>query len=584
MQKTITFLLVVNWFVMGGISSAQSVYLPSNHSDQQFLQRMEIRSGSSAKAFHYVLKPLERKAMMHFLQYIDSTSKNLSRTDRQIIASIRQSNAEWNTGATDSSYRPILKHFYKTPSDLYRYHDDDLFLVINPVVHLEAGQENGRDQYLYQNTRGLEIRGMINQKVGFYSFVTDNQSRFPLYVNRKIQQQRGAIPGEGWNIPYGEQGYDYFTARGYIAFQATKNIGLQFGQDRNSIGYGQRSLLLSDYSNNYLFLKVNTRLGRFHYQNIFARMVDYPQRNHGGRMYDAKFMAAHILSINLTDRFQLGFFENVVFGRSDTLSRRGFDPHYLNPIIFYRALEHHIGDPDKVALGMTWRLIAGKSLAFNGQLYIDDFLLSDVRNDLDSMWVYLGLRSERKYSDYASFRNKFGIQLGMQYVDVFGLDNLDLSIEGNWVRPFTYSHFDTSGAGKAPSASYTHYGQALAHPLGANFKEFLIGMQYQPHRDWLLKTTLITALQGKDSAGINKGSNIFLDYTTRKGDYGHTYLQGDKWKSILFQAEVAWQWRPGIWLDLRYLMRKEEFQQVTNNSGIFMMGLRINAPQRQHWF
>jgi hypothetical protein len=588
MQKAYRYILLTLLAEFSYFNSfAQSSYLPSNHEWHQFIERLEIKSGQNSHHFHSALKPIERKGMVNFLEDADSLAYRLSHTDREMITQILQSNIEWTTVTSDSSRKPVLRHFYKTPTDFYRVDEEEFFLVLNPVINMQTGRENDRDIWLYQNTRGLEVRGMINKKVGFYSYMADNQSRFPRYVMRKASEQRDAIPGEGWNIPFKQDGYDYFTARGYLAFQATKNIGIQFGQDRNFIGHGNRSLLLSDYSNNYLFLKLNTQIWKLHYQNIFARLVDFPLRTYGGRMFDAKFMAAHTLSINITDRFQLGLFENIVFGRTDTQSRRGFDAHYLNPIIFYRAVEHHIGDPDKVALGMNWRWIAGQSAAFYGQVYIDDFLLSDVRNDLDSMWVYLGLRQERKYTDFGSFRNKFGVQAGTKLIDFLGISNLDVRLEGNWVRPFTYSHYDSSGAGITPSSSYSHYRQPLAHAFGANFREYIAELHYRPHLNWSFDTRLFSAVQGMDSEGINLGGNIFRDYTSRIGDYGHTFLQGYQRNWLMLQTGVSWQWKPNIWIDFTHIYRKEDFEDPTISNklnSIFQFGLRVNAVRRDHWF
>jgi hypothetical protein len=566
------------------MASAQSSYLPAGHYLQDFTQRMEIRTGMNAPGLHTSMKPYERKALTEFITTADSAAgPRLSRTDRQIIKMIQQQNPEWHGGSIDSSARSLFGRFYNTPYDFYRYLDDELFLSINPVIYAEMGKDNQYDGWIYRNTRGIEARGMINRKVGFYSYLSDNQAVFPIYVKSKIAEQRGAIPGYGWNIPFGQKGYDFFDAHGYIAFQATRNIGFQFGQDKNFFGNGMRSLLLSNYSNHYLFFKINTQIWRFHYQNIFARMVDYPHRTYGGRIYDPKYMASHTLSINLSQRFQLGFFENVIFGRSDKVSRRTFDAHYLNPVIFYRAVEHHIGDPDKVALGMNWRWIMGRSLSWHGQVYIDDFLMSDVRNDVDSIMVRWGLRSERKYSDYASFLNKFAFQTGITWVDVLGVSNLDFRVEGNWVRPFTYSHYDTSGLGGAPAASYSHYGQALAHPLGANFREYLFSLQYQPHRDIIIRSVLMNAVQGRDSAGINLGGNIFRDYTTRRGDYGHLFLQGIQRNIFLIDNRISWQWRPGMWLDLQHIYRIEEESTILKSS-IFTAGIRINAVKRDFLF
>ena len=563
---------------------SQSTYLPSGHEWHHFIQRLEIKSGRSSEQFHFALKPLERKAMMEFLQQADTAIGRITPTDKRMIHFIGQSNAEWSDAVSDSSQRTWTGPFYKTPSDLFRYHDEELFLVINPVLHLSMGQESGVSLNPYINTRGLEVRGIINQKVGFYSYLADNQARFPMHVREKIQRQEGAIPGEGWNIPFGDGGHDFFTARGYIAFQATENIGLQFGQDRNMLGYGQRSLILSDYSNNYLFLKINTRIWHFHYQNLFARLVDWPLRTFGGRMFDAKYMAAHTLSVNLSPRFQLGVFENVVFGRSDLNSQRSFELHYLNPVIFYRAMEHHIGDPDKVSLGLFWRWIAGHRIAFYGQVYADDFHIGDIKYDLDHYLHTLGLRQERKHEQHASFRHKFALQQGLHWVDFLGLDNLDIQLEGNWVRPFVYTHYDVDGSGLRPAASYTHYSQALAHPLGANFREMLFVARYQPHLNWQFRASLFSAHQGMDSLGIHMGSNIFSDYTTRVGDYGHTFLQGEPRNWLMLGMEAAWQLRPNAWLELSYTLRNEDFMDTSTNAHIFMIGLRANALRREHWF
>ncbi|MFW5757775.1 MAG: hypothetical protein ACOCYO_03750, partial [Bacteroidota bacterium] len=257
---------------------SQSVFLPSNHPWHDFIQRLEIKNGESSTQFHEMIKPLPAKAMVQFLEKTDSTSDHLTQTDQSIIQNILQQNIEWTESVPDSSTKLLPWNIYKTPSDFYRTMNEDFFLAINPVFNLKYGREKESDLWNYQNTRGIEIRGMINQKVGFYSFITDNQARFPVYVNEKINDQQGAIPGEGWNIPFRNNGYDFFTARAYITFRATKNIGLQFGQDRNFLGSGKRSLLLSDYSQNYLFLKINTKAGKFHFQNLFSRLVDFPLR------------------------------------------------------------------------------------------------------------------------------------------------------------------------------------------------------------------------------------------------------------------------------------------------------------------
>ncbi len=95
-------------------------------------------------------------------------------------------------------------------------------------------------------------------------------------------------------------------------------------------------------------------------------------------------------------------------------------------------------------------------------------------------------------------------RVGAKYIDAFGIKNLDLQLEHNRVRPFTYSHFDSV-------ANYTHYNQPMAHPLMANFKEVVAIARYQPlaemdgrgARSYFISREWIQVHQ-------SFGSNIFL--------------------------------------------------------------------------
>ncbi len=134
-------------------------------------------------------------------------------------------------------------------------------------MHLQLGKNSDTDGLRYRNQKGAEVRGWIGQKLGFYTSLTDNQSSFPNFIEDRIRTQ-GAVPGEGrfkeFSSSIGDNtfafGHDYFNANGYITFSPIQQISLQMGHDKNFIGNGVRSLLLSDYSNNYFFLKLNTKV------------------------------------------------------------------------------------------------------------------------------------------------------------------------------------------------------------------------------------------------------------------------------------------------------------------------------------
>ena len=73
--------------------------------------------------------------------------------------------------------------------------------------------------------------------------------------------------------------------------------------------------------------------------------------------------------------------------------------------------------------------------------------------------------------------NKYGIQFGAKFVNLFKISNLDGRIELNAVRPYTYSHFTNDGTDTLDN--FSHYNQPLAHPYGANFIEVHSELQYR---------------------------------------------------------------------------------------------------------
>ena len=113
---------------------------------------------------------------------------------------------------------------------------------------------------------------MIANRIGFSTTLTDNQERGPQFFQSRVNQFN-AVPGVGFYKPFKQSGFDYFDARGYITFNAAKYIDFQFGYDKNFIGNGYRSLFLSDWGNSYLFLKLNTRIWKFNYENLFMELM-----------------------------------------------------------------------------------------------------------------------------------------------------------------------------------------------------------------------------------------------------------------------------------------------------------------------
>lgn len=553
--KSIVILLV---FFCPIFLIAQTTYIQEGSKAYDFINRLQIKQQTNPDLNFSSLKPYSRKALVPAVELPDSLNQinggNLTQIDQYNLQSFLMDNSEWVTGSKENflSKKPIWNTFYVTKSNLFEVNTKDFFLAVNPVINFLAGGKAGNNDNTFLNTRGVTARGRIANKIGFSTTITENQERGPKFFQDRVNQFH-AVPGVGFYKSFKKTAYDYFDARGYVTFNATKYIDIQFGYDKNLIGDGYRSLFLSDDANSYLFLKLNTRIWKFNYQNLFMELMPQFQKS-GDNLLARKYSAMHHLSLNATKWLNVGVFESIVFGR-----KQYFDFEYLNPIIFLRYAEGNVGSPDKAHVGIDFKANVAHQFQFYGQFLLDEFIAKEITKN-NGFWA-----------------NKYGYQLGAKYVDAFTIKNLDLQIETNRVRPFTYSHNDSV-------TNYTHYNQMLAHPLGANFQEFIGILKYQPARKWYINARAIYYYQGLDSAGQNFGSNPFELYTTRTKDYGYFVGNGNKAKCLNASVALSYELKENLFIDGAFLYRKYSVANGvgSGNNNLFNIGIRWNAARRDY--
>jgi hypothetical protein len=532
---------------------AQTTYIQEGSKSYDFIDRLEIKQQTNPELNFSSLKPYSRKSIVPAIERIDSMGRingsNLTPIDEYNLNSFLMNNSEWVSGSKESflSKKPFWKSFYLTKPNLFEVNTKDFFLAVNPIINFRTAKESGNNSNIFLNTRGVTARGRIANKIGFSTTITENQERGPQFFQDRVNQFH-AVPGVGFYKSFKKTAFDYFDARGSVTFNATKYIDIQFGYDKNFIGDGYRSLFLSDDANSYLFLKLNTRIWKFNYQNIFMELMPQYQKS-GDNLLARKYAAMHHLSMNVTKWLNVGLFESIVFGR-----KQYFDFEYLNPIIFLRYAEGNVGSPDKAHVGIDFKANAAHKFQFYGQFLLDEFIAKQITKN-NGFWA-----------------NKYAYQLGAKYVDAFTVKNLDLQVEINRIRPFTYSHYDSV-------TNYTHYNQMLAHPLGANFQEYIGILKYQPAKKWYINARAIYYYQGLDSAGINFGSNPFELYTTRTKDFGYFVGDGRKVKCLNASLVVSYELKENLFIEGSYLMRKYTGLATANMFGI---GVRLNAARRDY--
>ncbi len=439
-----------------------------------------------------------------------------------------------------------------TDEHLVNFKGDDYNVYLDFLPDFQIGREFKESKTTWLNTRGFQIGGDIGKQFSFYASAYENQGVFANYVTDFINTNQ-VVPSEMTGKLDGKT-KDWSYASALLSFTANKHLNIALGYDKNFIGDGYRSMLLSDVAANYSFLRLRASLGNVQYQTIFAYMLDpgaerfTEDRRLGDR---GKWMAAHYLDWNITKRFSAGFFQAVTWADAEKEGKRGFDFNYVHPFIFLRSVESaNTTSPDKMRLGINLKYEILDKTTLYGQFMFDEFTAKEI------------------FSSNGYWANKHAIQVGFRGSDLFKIPRLNYLAEFNTAKPYTYAHFDRV-------SNYAAMNQPLAHPFGANFREFL-GLLNYSYKRFDFQGQLIYANYGADPAGLNYGKNIFLSYETRVQDYGVSTGQGIKTNLFFTEAKVSYLINPkyNLRAEVGGIIRKESSALTSQNTGLITFGIR----------
>jgi hypothetical protein len=347
----------------------------------------------------------------------------------------------------------------------------NFYLTVDPVINLEFGEDNQDEtfikQQIFTNTRGALIKGNIGNKFSFQTAFYESQSFLPNYLDSYVNST-GVMPGQGRVKQFKKTGFDYAYSSGYISYSPSKHFNFQLGNDKHFIGDGYRSLLLSDLSTNYPYLKATVLFAKdkLQYTKLHADLTNLERREDGSvpePLFKRKSMSTHYLNWLATKWLNIGLFESTIWQTEDDFGTKPFNFQQLNPVILLNTITLGLEDEnDNSIIGSNLKItLPFKTIVYNQLMY-----------------------------DGGS---KYGYQVGCTF---YGLKNLTLQAEYNNVEPFAYTSENTF-------QNYSHYNQPLAHPLGANFNEMVGIMNFKYKR-------IFTQVKINVANYTSIGNNIFI--------------------------------------------------------------------------
>jgi hypothetical protein len=482
---------------------------------------------------------------------------------------ISPSNSWYNDSA--QSHSAMQPYFEKAAASnsknkwLKRVLFDDAFLTfnseqakinINYLPTFSIGKQWGSsaskdNRNLWNNTRGFQVNGSLNENFSFDLQIFENQTLFPSYLDSAMTT-RGVVFGQVWakgGSNY-QKNFDYQYSVAHLAYQSG-NFSFVLGNDKLFIGDGYRSVILSDVAVPYPYFKATYASKKIQYSAIYMQHTDATAPILSEVLgLQKKWSVMHYLDWNITKKLTIGLFDAVVWQDADSSGKRGFDATYANPIIFLRAAEYNTASSDNALVGMNAKYKFNAHTKIYGQLMLDELKVSEYTAN-KGWWA-----------------NKFAMQLGIKFDQVLGYKNTCGFTEINLAKPYMYSHRNSQ-------RSYSHFNDALAHPLGANFIESVtrIEKQVKNFRGYL---QINYARYGADSASGNVGSNILLSYNTRNQEYGNKILQGVNSSLLYVDARLAYVINPKVnfCVELAYAYRNQQTAGQTNKANIITLALK----------
>lgn len=301
--------------------------------------------------------------------------------------------------------------------------------------------------------------------------------------------------------------YWFTDIRTRIGYTPNEMLHISTGIDNQFFGEGYRSLIQGDQVAPNPFVMFRVNFWNLEYGLLYQFMHD---NNYTTKTRDWKYNSTHYLSVNIGSNFNVMLLESVVFQGKDSTYKRGYEVEYLNPFVFFRPQEYSLGSTDNILLALqTSYSFAQKRHCIYFQLPLDEFVLKEIKNR--SKW----------------WANKYGAQLGIKG----RFKKWSYMLEGNVVRPYTFSHISSGQNNGA-------LGLPLGHYLGSNFAELLATAKI-PFNHFQLTLFSSFYLKGYDNSSISYGGDIYKSYTSHPKEYGNTIGQGMTQRAVSLQANAS---------------------------------------------
>ena len=313
--------------------------------------------------------------------------------------------------------------------------------------------------------------------------------------------------------------------------QAYANIDLGYlhlllGRDHLRWGPGREDvLLLSDQIPPFDMVKIEGEVGPFKliYFATFLDQVYVPPLHYRLPGFRAKrYLSGHRIDLKLRFGLEMGISEVVLYGGND----RDIEPYYLNPLLPFYGEQHNRGRDDNILWSFDIALSSFKNKEVYFELLVDDF----------------------QY-DFESEPHQTGFQLGLKYVNPFGVKRSYLNVEYTKINNWVYGQ-------NKPWNVYTYHGRGIGSILGPDADRWHLRLLYHFTKDIDLSLSGEYRRKGEGRIDIPQSSAVPTSDKFPSGIVEYTS-----------QHQLILTYQPGARLKLDLSVEHLKIKNLENESG-----------------
>lgn len=497
-RSQIKFFIII-LLLFASTLKAQGLYVNSSHPIYSFLERME--AVGLIENFQNEAKPLLRSKVVDYLTEIFNRRFELNFTDRKFLNYFIEEFYVDIAGTLDKYEILFGGKSYNPLSDkekfIYAYNDpSNLSFFVKS--HLSIGGISSKDESTSKYLEGGgRFYGTLSQLIGFEF---DAKNGF-IFGDKSSALK---IHELSYNFKLNEKPESKFFDRayGYLSFE-TPYFNFKIGRDRKLLGYGYNKLILSDYAPIFEAINFNMHYKSFSFEYLHGwlqKQSDNPNFSNNitdNDPLERKYFAYHRISFSPIKDLRFGLGEVVVYLRTSP------QLEYLNPLNFYKSMEHQLGDKDNALLFFDFEILPFKEFRLYSTYLIDDIDFAKI----GKRW----------------FGNKTAFNVGLNYYNLFSEFPLHVLFEYTQIEPYTFTH-------NLYERNYTNLGYSLSTDQPPNSYRIDFGINFTPDPKFDLVAVYSFTKWGKNftinNQFINVGGDIQIGKRQEDSDYV-SFLDGE---------------------------------------------------------